>query len=245
MLIDALRPALEWSAKSRAQYPVGVGNGGRGGLRRKRNWWVGLSDAEILAKTEEFALFLGIPLTRRLMSTLGPFSASVLAKRFGSFSNAVELLGQGAYDSRKRIFKCENCGVYFQYFLSSPRKFCSPECRYLKWVGPGNPSWTGGSNTYGEGWQNTRERARSRDGFRCVDCGVTETELGSELDVHHLFKYKVTQSNELSGLVSVCGACHMTRERELERWMRERDDRGIPLLRRLAEEQQRTFGGSC
>nr|WP_290665128.1 DEAD/DEAH box helicase [Ardenticatena sp.] len=75
---------------------------------------------------------------------------------------------------------------------------------------------------YGPNWETQRRKARERDGFRCQVCGISERELGRELDVHHKrpfreFGYDPTdparanrylEANALENLISLCPACH-------------------------------------
>ena len=64
----------------------------------------------------------------------------------------------------------------------------------------------------GSNWSVQAGDARKRDSFRCTECGVSEAELGRQLDVHHKipfwsFKSNV-EANKLEHLVSVCSSCH-------------------------------------
>jgi len=68
----------------------------------------------------------------------------------------------------------------------------------------------------GPSWQAQRERARQRDGYRCRVCGITESDYGKQLSVHHIISYRRFENsqdaNSLSNLVSVCQSCHMKLE---------------------------------
>ena len=73
--------------------------------------------------------------------------------------------------------------------------------------------WKGGSDHYrGENFQEQRRKARKRDKYTCQRCGVTEIELGQELDVHHIISYSTfedyTEANELENLICYCKSCH-------------------------------------
>lgn len=61
-------------------------------------------------------------------------------------------------------------------------------------------------------WMKAREKARSRDGYNCQRCGVSEDELNTELDVHHKVPYRnfddPNKANELDNLMSLCSRCH-------------------------------------
>ena len=123
--------------------------------------------------------------------------------------------------------KCRRCGKLF----SRPRWyadkglqdcFCSRTCR-TAWeedlgeasfhlVLEGRPEYRGGN------WEIPARKARERDGFRCGACGVTEEELGRNLDVHHKVPYRLFDSpqeaNRLSNLISLCPSCHKKLESE-------------------------------
>lgn len=73
-------------------------------------------------------------------------------------------------------------------------------------------------NDYGPNWHEQRDRARARDGYRCVECGAPERETRQH-DVHHIqpfrsFGYVAGQNtayleaNQLENLITLCGSCH-------------------------------------
>jgi len=77
-------------------------------------------------------------------------------------------------------------------------------------------------DVYGEGWNpSKKQKVRARDGFRCVDCGVsqkTHKERYSErLHVHHLTKAREVDDadvrNSTDNLVTLCNGCHKKWER--------------------------------
>lgn len=143
------------------------------------------------------------------------------------------------HPSYKKVERtCEYCG---ETFLASPNeiergwaKFCNNECK-AKWqsenydpaknplpvmYGPDNPKWRGGYLPYyGPDWRPYRRAARKRDKYTCQHCGITEEELGRELDVHHIVPFREfgvdnhDQANELSNLISLCYLCHMKVEK--------------------------------
>jgi 5-methylcytosine-specific restriction endonuclease McrA len=101
--------------------------------------------------------------------------------------------------------------------------FCSSECR---------DAWTQETPSFevklskraghrGANWQTQAQKARQRDSFTCQVCGVTEEELGRQLDVHHKIPYRSFKSNveanKLEHLLSVCPACHAHLEAQLQR----------------------------
>jgi DEAD/DEAH box helicase domain-containing protein len=77
-------------------------------------------------------------------------------------------------------------------------------------------------NEYGPNWQKQRERALSRDGYRCRTCG-SEAAPGRSLHVHHIRSFRdygyipgVNESyrlaNEVENLVTLCASCHRQAE---------------------------------
>lgn len=89
---------------------------------------------------------------------------------------------------------------------------CNTRCRTC-WdmynIGSRNPAWKGGVSfeSYPVGWgRKLKELVRSRDGFKCRECGVPHIELGRKLDVHHIDYDKKNLS--LDNLISLCHSCH-------------------------------------
>jgi 5-methylcytosine-specific restriction endonuclease McrA len=99
--------------------------------------------------------------------------------------------------------------------------FCSAACRAawareersfeVRLEGAGRPR--------GANWQMQADKARQRDAFTCQVCGVTEEELGRQLDVHHRIPFRRFRSNveanKLEHLISVCPSCHARLESQL------------------------------
>jgi len=76
-------------------------------------------------------------------------------------------------------------------------------------------NWQGGCEhwqDYGPNWQSQRHKARERDMYICQRCGITEAELGQELDVHHIKPRRLFDDyelmNELDNLICLCPSCH-------------------------------------
>lgn len=127
--------------------------------------------------------------------------------------------------------ECPACGKAFWYHVSWPRIYCCIACssgvNAIKNLGAyavegeENPSWDGGPVPYGPNWYRQREAARKRDNYTCQHCHVTESELGKELHVHHIVKFRrfgterYQEANELTNLISLCGTCHPKAERGL------------------------------
>lgn len=56
---------------------------------------------------------------------------------------------------------------------------------------------------YSKNWESIRKLVYRRDGNRCVLCGQK-----GKLHAHHLVPVKISHSNSMSNLVSVCEKCH-------------------------------------
>jgi len=89
----------------------------------------------------------------------------------------------------------------------------------VEWSGENSPVWKGGQlYYYGPNWRQQRRNARYRDKYTCQHCGLTEVQLGKQLDVHHIVPFrkfgpkKYRQANRLRNLISLCPACHLTDE---------------------------------
>lgn len=125
------------------------------------------------------------------------------------------------------VVRCAHCGKHFTH----PRwyankgvqsKFCSAACR-SDWdlesfdapfhlVLEGRPDYRGGN------WKSQSQAARKRDAYCCQGCGISEADLGRQLDVHHKVPFRLFESpveaNQLDNLVSVCSSCHKRLEIE-------------------------------
>ena len=78
-------------------------------------------------------------------------------------------------------------------------------------------NWKGGFKPYPLGWDKTfKEQIRNRDGYRCVVCGMPETENCRRLCVHHVDYNK--NNLELGNLVSLCHKCHGKTSYNREYW---------------------------
>lgn len=131
----------------------------------------------------------------------------------------------------KRVEKqCPQCGKVFMVKQSqaSRRRFCSKIC-HSRWLsesgtmaGDLNRNWQGGPfSYYGPNWVRQRRTARHRDNYTCQLCGVSEQQLGRELDVHHVVPFRnfgvaqYQQANRLSNLISLCNKCHLIVEHKM------------------------------
>jgi DEAD/DEAH box helicase domain-containing protein len=91
-----------------------------------------------------------------------------------------------------------------------------------------------GPNQYGPNWEQQRRAARTRDGYRCRQCGKPEAlppvegssaaGEGRQHDVHHIIPFRsfgyvpgvnenYRQANDLDNLLTLCRECHTRIER--------------------------------
>ena len=100
---------------------------------------------------------------------------------------------------------------------SSDNCYCSVECMAsdykIRFSGEASPTWRGGkSHHYSGNFFSARKQVRSRDGYVCRRCGISEAEYGRELSVHHIRSYRDFENkqdaNQLDNLVSLCEPCH-------------------------------------
>jgi len=142
---------------------------------------------------------------------------------------------------------CISCGVWFssvkwngsagRLVADNARKTCSEEC-YIKNIktnkerkdkisqafqGAKHPNWQGGSSYMeankfrGSNWQVIRQKIIKRDGFKCIQCGLTREQhygkYGRDLSVNHIkpfhqFGGKNELANKSSNLETLCDSCH-------------------------------------
>lgn len=83
--------------------------------------------------------------------------------------------------------------------------------------GKNSPLWKGIDSILaaayrGEGWLLLTERIRKRAKYCCKRCGISESELGRKLDVHHIepwFNFTDSrQANKIANLQALCQSCH-------------------------------------
>ncbi len=130
-----------------------------------------------------------------------------------------------SHESTRVQRQCEICGKTFTVVPAVAKagqgRFCSRRC-YGMWcstsrIGENNPHWNGGGyKYYGGNWHAQRKAARERDGNTCLRCGATSTEIGRDMDVHHVRRFRSFKShedaNDLSNLICLCPSCHTTVE---------------------------------
>ena len=142
---------------------------------------------------------------------------------------------------------CISCGVWFsslkwnisagRLVADNARKTCSEEC-YIEQIktnkerkekisqafqGVNHPNWQGGSSYMrdrkfrGSNWQMIRQKIIERDGFKCVQCGISREEhhkkYHCDFNVNHKkpfhqFGGKTELANKSSNLETLCKSCH-------------------------------------
>lgn len=141
--------------------------------------------------------------------------------------------GKEHHSYNSEIVNCEACGNELERNQRRIRinemHFCDYGCQG-EWRSENNvkenhPRWKGGHIRYGSGWHdNKKEEIRSRDGYECVACGMTNEEhleeQGKSLEVHHIRKARKFEDKEKAhdpeNLITLCKDCHV-------RW------EGVPL----------------
>jgi hypothetical protein len=82
-----------------------------------------------------------------------------------------------------------------------------------------HPRWQGGKSfePYPLGWNKTfKEQIRYRDGYKCQLCGVSETEHGRRMSVHHIDYDKINLF--IGNLICLCTNCHCKTNTSREYW---------------------------
>lgn len=124
-------------------------------------------------------------------------------------------------------FECSWCGRTQKRIPSGIQEdgenFCDQDC-YAAWqsenrTGENSYTWRGGYTAYyGPNWYIQRLKARKRDNYTCRSCGITEEELGRQLDVHHIVPFRefglerYAEANEVLNLICYCTSCHGEKE---------------------------------
>lgn len=118
---------------------------------------------------------------------------------------------------------CNYCNIEFetkQHRVNRVNnKFCGAECsskfhsESLLYSGENHHNYKGNRpKYYGANWHPQRNKARKLANYNCVNCGISEEELGRELDVHHVIPFRTfnnyTEANELDNLKCLCSKCH-------------------------------------
>lgn len=115
--------------------------------------------------------------------------------------------------------RCEQCGddmILLKSYVNQRERngrFCSHECRCIALKESGSDA------SYNEGWAELRRKALTRDENTCQECGLHESELDYDLDVHHLVPVRefeqTSDAHTLSNVKCLCRSCHIEREWEM------------------------------
>lgn len=124
---------------------------------------------------------------------------------------------------------CQRCGNQ----LSASQRyegglFCSKACYYAFRIGLTNEQYAAmiegvivndlPDSYRGPNWSSQRKNARRRDNYCCQRCGISESELYRQLDVHHIKPFHTfdpadyRRANALENLVCLCNLCHRQTE---------------------------------
>jgi len=76
---------------------------------------------------------------------------------------------------------------------------------------------------FNEEFLEVRTAVLKRDGYRCVNCGQT----GTELHVHHIISRSVGGTNDLSNLVTLCEKCHSIQDVKGHKLIQKRIDEDL------------------
>ena len=106
-------------------------------------------------------------------------------------------------DGRKCNNRCLDCGKRISQK--------STRCSICSTIGKNNPNYQGGLklNPYSSDFGKPLKRwIRERDNYTCQECGIKESELDRNLDIHHIDRDK--QNSNPDNLISLCNKCHGT-----------------------------------
>lgn len=106
---------------------------------------------------------------------------------------------------------------WIRHYDIDVREARSGEDHYA-WVG------TEGRSDYGPRWQEQREKALQRDGYKCQHTGITREEhykkYDCDLPVHHIIPLRLfddtSEANHVSNLVTLSEAVHKTHEKWID-----------------------------
>ena len=109
---------------------------------------------------------------------------------------------------------CKQCNTNFNERIKSKRKFC---CREYMLVYQRLHSKSRRVKMYPRQFDsNLKESIRLRDNYKCRNCGCSQLENGSMLDVHHI---DYDKNNCLyNNLLSLCDSCHPKTNGNREYW---------------------------
>ncbi len=151
----------------------------------------------------------------------GPYCSRECYWKSGDVPKGAET---GTWQGGMSTTTCDCCGVVFEYYQyhtrdSQPR-FCSRECYFTSNTGENHCQWRGGRvYYYGPNWYKMRGEARRAGNFECALCLSKESDVGQELDVHHIIPFRefgienYLQANDGDNLICLCKSCHQILEK--------------------------------
>lgn len=141
-----------------------------------------------------------------------------------------------ADDSHVLEFTCTNCEIKYRVsgvdiscpscdqFPSTENETKNTDSKILALPeGESSSEWPGWKrwNDYGDRWPEIRKKVLERDGYQCVECGVSQQEHksrddlfppGKGLHIHHIEPFSNfddrQEANRLENLEAVCDRCH-------------------------------------
>lgn len=148
---------------------------------------------------------------------LEPAFVLLLTRRFGTYNNALKLIGLGGRPAQcpqkytdqeiidfiklhskdgfapteKEIHRMAQLAVYRFGSYSQAVTLAGLKHQSPVRTGEDNWAWKGGEiGYYGPNWYSQRRHARERDNHTCQLCSINKVELGRNMDVHHKIDFK-------------------------------------------------------
>ena len=154
------------------------------------------------------------------------------------FSERVKGKNNPNWKGGKIKYVCEICGKEFyvnQYKIKSGIvKYCSKKCKDISCIGEGSPAWKGGTTYFpycSKFNKRRREAVRKFFNYKCIMCGIDQTDLIRNLPIHHIDHDKEQGCNGKSfNLVPLCINCHAkerSREEEYKKYINKTLDEGF------------------
>lgn len=95
----------------------------------------------------------------------------------------------------------------------------------------------GPSVGYRRSWEKVAQRIRRRDGFKCMECGATDTTL----DVHHIIYLSNYGTNRQNNLITLCRTCHEAEHGRIFNFAESQDPESIPPIQLMRGGQTLPF----
>lgn len=149
----------------------------------------------------------------------GNYDHSTIYTSFNNWKDAIEQSGLDYAQMERHISEIRSLATKKTW--KDNDAYRESHCQGNHW------RWAGGCQTWrGPNWNNQSERARERDNYCCQSCGVTQSELGKKLDVHHIQPFRefgfvpyknknYIQANQIDNLITLCPSCHQKTEHSI------------------------------